>query len=264
MIEKYMKGFYYSGQIALVYEELKDLDDITKFNDYIDRIKSYRTLEDEAYNELSLEDVNQYLDRIKDTDLEDDTIYRYKLKLIERKNILTNKDTLSTLIDAIIMLNTLKLMNRKIEKLLTDNIFEPGLIMILKLYFDEVKYTFLASSSYLENIAIKYEYDLRRIPDINLLEIYPPYLQEEYLTIQTVLTEKAIEYIKKEKEENTDSIENIFMGLMQEANFEIIINYLDKKRLGYVIKKYNEEKKKNRNIRNILVKKREKIINKGE
>lgn len=262
MIEKYMKGFYYSGQIALVYEELKDLDDITKFNDYIDKIKSYRVLEDEAYNGLSLEDVNKYLDRIKDTDLEDDTIYRYKLKLIERENILTNKDTLSTLIDAIIMLNTLKLMNRKIEKLLTDNIFEPGLIMILKLYFDEVKYTFLASSSYLENIAIKYEYDLRGIPDINLLEIYPPYLQEEYLTIQTVLTEKAIEYIKKEKEDNTDSIENIFMGLMQEANFEVIINYLDKKRLGYVIKKYNEDKKKNKNIRNILVKRREKIINK--
>lgn len=279
MFNRYTKGFAYSAQISSIYDEIIDMElgefDFHKYSILIDKIKQIKELENDAYNMLSLEDVERYLINIDEEEIDSDrAIERYYFKLSERRKILIGDDIynekylISDVINSVILINSLEKLNEKIIHISNQNfnsIDENVIANSLLFFYNTSKYTFLSSSSFIEDLMLSYGFNLWKMPKINLYNILKDY--DVDLTIQTVSAMKAIQYMKKisdcDDEEEID-IEKLYIMLLNMTHFEVLISYLDKHRLAYIIREFNASNfKKNKNnvssVRKILIKRKEEL-----
>ena len=182
VFSKYNKGFAYSAQISSLYDEIIDMElgefDFYKYCILIDKIKQVKSLEEDAYNMLGLDDVEKYLTNICDDEIDSDrAIERYYFRLSERKKILIGNDIydskylISDVINSVILINSLEKLNEKIIYISNqkfNNANENVLANSLLFFYNTSKYTFLSSSSFIEDLMLSYGFNLWKIPKIDI------------------------------------------------------------------------------------------------
>lgn len=238
------------SMIALsYYEKLINLtnnymEDSYEYDEIIEKLKEMIMLENKEYNSISIDVINNYFSNLDFNKINTSLEERMFNKLSWRKKVLdgeTKTDDmaiLSDVIDSKILIDTLKLVNIKINAIDEDN----DMLTVLREYHRNSKYTYLSSNNYLELLSIAYNFDIDKIPSINFSDI------EKLYGINFVNSSGKIFYYYIIDGMNylatinhNDKALEAYLSLMELSRIEVLLKYIDKDMLISIMEVYNKE-----------------------
>ena len=259
---------YYQKLVNLILEGKEDNDE---YNDILDKIKHIVKVEKKAYSNISLETINEYY---KNTDFDGDNPIENRTfsRLSEREKVLNDKQRLdddsllSSVLDAKITIDMIKLVYQKLINLKEENIDEDTYFSLM-MYYHVSKFTYLTDSSFIEKIALEHNFNVEEIPTISFEEINKAFGIDLHNDLMEILYLNIYEELSALYElSEKDPILNTYSALTELSRIEVMLSYLDEKTLDRLINSYNQEygdsKKETMINANNLIKKRKKEFKK--
>ena len=274
MSEELSKLSMIAKSITNYYQELENLiyEDLTRNEEYEEIIKRIQELikyENEEYAKVNLETIKTYFKQIHNKD-ESLVKQRIQNRLNERLEILTNEPQtddgklLSNIIDAKIMIDTLKIVEKRIENIKQENIHDPRFNTLIQ-YYESSKLTYLTNTSYLENIALKHSFDIKNIEEISIDKINNEFNIDLIRDFSNMLQINILTGLTTLKEINTyDEILNTYLALTELSRIEALLSYLDKNNIEKLLEiykfVYGDSKEETMTTANALIRKRKKEL----
>lgn len=232
---------YYQKLVNLIYEGNKNNDE---YNEILEKIKEIIKLEKESYNNIDLKTIKDYYNEIN-LDGDNPIENRCFSRLSEREKSLcgeprsNNGMLLSVVIDGKIMIDVLKLVHKRLHELKEEDINAYENLMM---YYEVSKFTYLTDSSFLEDLALKYDFNVEEIPSLSFEEISKSFnidIKNNFMEIiyLNIFTELNALYEISEK----DKMLNTYLALTELSRIEVLLSYLDEKTLDRLINAYQEE-----------------------
>ncbi len=222
------------------------LDESDEFKELIDKINNAIRVENEMYENISLDEINKCLDDIKDIKIADDLIARYYSKLNYQKRIkdggkvIDDRILLSALISAKISIDLLKILENMINNLETNEKIDENDIYMLKMHHINNKYLYFTSNNFLERYAIEYNFDINKIPAISFRDIEEKFNVSFINNIGIIFTNYVIDSMNEIKNLKSDNKYYLsYKSMMELARVEAILPYLDIKAIKNIEDKYD-------------------------
>ena len=242
-IEIYNEGFNISYQICLLYEKLKYIKEEDSESIFI-LIEKLISIENKIYGRLSMDEVKKYQQSI---DIIDNIpIKRYINKLYTREiNILNTTNNkydylkINSYIEAIINIDTLSLLYKKLTSFKTSKISSQDQKFLKELFncFNQMKFDYLNTFKLSEDYSLPKRYNFNKISPINMGSI-PEIAYNNYLFIP--YANFAIKYIIENHDKPKNPV-NILNNLYYISVLEIILSIVDYNSLREIVNYCNSE-----------------------
>lgn len=264
MSENLQNAFLVSIMIANYYDKLikytiTDEEDSEEYLECIKNIQKAKITEKEMYQRLQFKEIVDYLNSKKfkedinsNATLAQVRIFKKLVKAGEKyfEENIYNNNPLSNTIDNAISVEALKKTYRLIEDLDEYTVDDTQVLYQLKAHNKICKYAHLIDDDNMEDIALKYNFDIEKISLKTLKQIKEENKNKRNQPIMPIL------YIKFFKELNSleninfnEPVLNTYYGYIILTKIEIILNNLDKKTLEKIISKCERDyKNKNSEI----------------
>lgn len=228
------------------------LEDSIEFLNEVEELREYITYENEEYERITKEEIDSYFEAIKDIDIHNSLDAREYLKLKETRRIkegahIVGDTPLSSIISSKMLIDALKYTSNKIEDMLYDGELPEEDIKKLKMYLNRYKYNYLNANKYIENIALKANFNIAKIETYSFYEIESIFNIKFVKEAQKVFYEYLIGVIADiTNQKENDRYFNTFMSLIYYGKFKSIFPYLNKENLEklktYLNNNYQHEK----------------------
>ena len=205
-----------------------------EYNIIIKKLEEYLPKEKKEYNKLTLSETNYLINEINKIDEDTLTIKRYRNKLLERRqqiedNFLNSKAiSIINILDNQITIETLKKVNTKIATLRKIGITDEHFIASIKRYHNSIKYLYLTSNTFLEELSLKHKYDIEEIPNIKV-----KYENKDLVPkIEEYENDRATDNIIDSMEvlDNTifaNPILNTYMSMIELSHIEVLLSKIN-------------------------------------
>ena len=251
----YIMVQYYNKLIKLANDFLEDSFE------YIELVKMIREkviVENNAYANMTKEDIEICLNEIKNQEINNDLLARYYSKLNYQKRIkdggkvLDNSVLLSGVISAKISIDLLKKLDTIINNIDNNpNISEED-AYILKLYHITNKFMYFTSNTYLEKYALQYNFNIESMPSIEFSDIEKKYNVRFVDNITSVLANYIIDGINELVNlKSDDEYYRTYKSLTELSRFEVMLPYLNINSIKLIENSYNKENDTDITIRKI-------------
>ena len=221
--------------VSCYYKRLMDLatnnmENTEEQKDIIYKLKKAINGEKNIYEGLTKEDYDELINYYQDHELEnsmDARIYT-KIRNYQRLNmpnavVFDGDILLSSAITTKLLIDVLKLTNKRIDNL--DDYDKD----IIKIYSNIMKYTYLSSNCYIENLALKNNYNIEDMPVINF------YMIEKVSNVKFMdyAQDLFMQYIRDSIEElnnvdEDDEYLNKYTEILELSRIEVMLPYLNK------------------------------------
>ena len=254
--------------VELFYVTLRELsfedkEDTEEFRSIVLKLRSIIPNENKIYSELSNEDIVFALNSFIKTETDNlvkQRIYSRIKDLYRKRTNTTTVTELGNIISTKILIDVLKELNRKLYGLIDSNLETEEQERLLS-YANVYKYNYLTANPFIEDLALKANFNIEALPDIKFDEVEKSF----QLKFVEKSTELFLSYVKDSiKElisaESRDEYLNVHVTLFEISRVEVMLPYLTKSNLedlSHFIETL-EYKNKDVAIRNIkkLIKKR--------
>ena len=239
MTQKLQSAYIASTIIEKFYDKLREIsclqnEDSSEYTTIINKLKKSVIAEDMIYDELSLEEATTAYNKLNENKTSDPVGVRMRYKLsqaiIKKQNTSINI-VLSNMISSKIIIDVLKRVTLKIAKL-SETAVGEGFIDILLLYNDIYKYSYLTSNSYIEKLALEYEYDILSLPDIHFSDVEKKYgilFVKESSNIALNYIEGSIRELLDMRTD--DEHLKVYVMILEVSRIEVMLPYLNKESL---------------------------------
>jgi hypothetical protein len=239
MTQKLQSAYIASTIIEKFYDKLREIsclqnEDSSEYTTIINKLKKSVIAEDMIYDELSLDEATTAYNKLNENKTSDPVGVRMRYKLsqaiIKKQNTSINIE-LSNMISSKIIIDVLKRVTLKIAKL-SETAVGEGFIDILLLYNDIYKYSYLTSNSYIEKLALEYEYDILSLPDIHFSDVEKKYgilFVKESSNIALNYIEGSIRELLDMRTD--DEHLKVYVMILEVSRIEVMLPYLNKESL---------------------------------
>ena len=280
MNNKYKRGFIISSLIISYYNKLKmyavnDMEDGLEYVNVLDRIRELISVEDDEYRKLDIFEVSSYISSFDNHEegLANERYYNKlinQIKVLEEENeYVIDKDVLlSTVIDSKIIIDTYKLVCERMDNFTNNNYEYDSDIENLVNYHKISKFYYLTSNNYIEKLALKYNFDIAKIPTLSF-----KYIQDEFKVnflnnAHSTFSYYIIDSMKYLENINTnEGILNTYLSLFEISRIEVLLSYLNMKEVNAIMNIWNSyygNKNNNDalvNVKKIIRKRKEELNN---
>ena len=271
MNENIIKTKFASMLVEMYYNKIRSLlcakqEDTSEFKDLVIKLRNCVNVENNEYHLLSEKDIRTIFMELDKNGIDNNVDVRVSNKIINEKKLrgnfkVKNGVMLSDAITTKVIIDILKRIDKKIEFLKTEGELNDEDIFTLEIYNNAHKINYLSSNNYIEAIALKYFFNVTRIPTIYFNEI------EEKFEMNFVTQSKQIflNYAKDSIQEianfkNNNEYLTAYASLFELSRTEVILEYLDydnvKKLLAFLDYNYESDNNEMLNTAKILIKKR--------
>ena len=271
MNENIVKTKLASMLVEMYYNKIRSLlcakqEDTSEFKDLVIKLRNCVNVENNEYHLLSEKDIRTIFMELDKNGIDNNVDVRVSNKIINEKKLrgnfkVKNGVMLSDAITTKVIIDILKRIDKKIEFLKTEGELNDEDIFTLEIYNNAHKINYLSSNNYIEAIALKYFFNVTRIPTIYFNEI------EEKFEMNFVTQSKQIflNYAKDSIQEianfkNNNEYLTAYASLFELSRTEVILEYLDydnvKKLLAFLDYNYESDNNEMLNTAKILIKKR--------
>ena len=271
MNENIVKTKFASMLVEMYYNKIRSLlcakqEDTSEFKDLVIKLRNCVNVENNEYHLLSEKDLRTIFTGFDKNGINNNVDVRVSNKIINEKKLrgnfkVKNGVMLSDAITTKVIIDILKRIDKKIEFLKTEGELNDEDIFTLEIYNNAHKINYLSSNNYIEAIALKYFFNVTRIPTIYFNEI------EEKFEMNFVTQSKQIflNYAKDSIQEianfkNNNEYLTAYASLFELSRTEVILEYLDydnvKKLLAFLDYNYESDNNEMLNTAKILIKKR--------
>ena len=257
--------------VELYYDKIRKmlcakLDDESEFNDLFNKLKRCVKIENEEYHNLSEKDLRTIFYDLMKNGVNSGIDARIANKIVSEKKLRENYKTkngfmLSDAITSKVLIDILKRMEKNIERIKNEDILSYEEMYMLEAYNAAHKLNYFSSNNYIEFIALKYSFDINKIPLIYFDEI-----EEEFgMTFLDESKEVFLKYAKDSVKEiasikSGDLYYMTYNALFNLSRTEVILEYLDynnvKKLLNFLDNNYNTDNNEVLGIAKQLIRKR--------
>ena len=271
MNENIVKTKLASMLVEMYYNKIRSLlcakqEDTSEFKDLVIKLRNCVNVENNEYHLLSEKDIRTIFMELDKNGIDNNVDIRVSNKIINEKKLrgnfkVKNGVMLSDAITTKVIIDILKRIDKKIEFLKTEGELSDEDIFTLEIYNNAHKINYLSSNNYIEAIALKYFFNVSRIPTIYFNEI------EEKFEMNFVTQSKQIflNYAKDSIQEianfkNDNGYLTAYASLFELSRTEVILEYLDydnvKNLLAFLDYNYESDNNEMLNTAKILIKKR--------
>lgn len=271
MNENIIKTKLASMLVEMYYNKIRSLlcakqEDTSEFKDLVIKLRNCVNVENNEYHLLSEKDLRTIFTGLDKNGIDNNVDIRVSNKIINEKKLrgnfkVKNGVMLSDAITTKVIIDILKRIDKKIEFLKTEGELSDEDIFTLEIYNNAHKINYLSSNNYIEAIALKYFFNVSRIPTIYFNEI------EEKFEMNFVTQSKQIflNYAKDSIQElanfkNDNEYLTAYASLFELSRTEVILEYLDydniKNLLAFLDYNYESDNNEILNTAKILIKKR--------
>ena len=271
MNENIIKTKLASMLVEMYYNKIRSLlcakqEDTSEFKHLVIKLRNCVNVENNEYHLLSEKDIRTIFTEFDKNGIDNNVDVRISNKIINEKKLrgnfkVKNGVMLSDAITTKVIIDILKRIDKKIEFLKTEGELNDEDIFTLEIYNNAHKINYLSSNNYIEAIALKYFFNVSRIPTIYFNEI------EEKFEMNFVTQSKQIflNYAKDSIQEianfkNDNEYLTAYASLFELSRTEVILEYLDydnvKNLLAFLDYNYESDNNEMLNTAKILIKKR--------
>ena len=271
MNENIVKTKLASMLVEMYYNKIRSLlcskqSDTSEFKDLVIKLRNCVNVENNEYHLLSEKDIRTIFMELDKNGIDNNVDIRVSNKIINEKKLrgnfkVKNGVMLSDAITTKVIIDILKRIDKKIEFLKNEGELSDEDIFTLEIYNNAHKINYLSSNNYIEAIALKYFFNVSRIPTIYFNEI------EEKFEMNFVTQSKQIflNYAKDSIQEianfkNDNGYLTAYASLFELSRTEVILEYLDydnvKNLLAFLDYNYESDNNEMLNTAKILIKKR--------
>ena len=271
MNENIVKTKLASMLVEMYYNKIRSLlcakqEDTSEFKDLVIKLRNCVNVENNEYHLLSEKDVRTIFMELDKDGINNSTDVRVSNKIITEKKLrdnikIKNGILLSDAITSKVLIDILKRIEKKIELLKNEGELTDEDIFTLEIYNNAHKINYLSSNNYIEAIALKYFFNVSRIPTIYFNEIEEKFEMNFVTQSKQIFLNYAkdsIQEIANFKNDNEDL--TAYATLFELSRTEVILEYLDydnvKKLLAFLDYNYDSDDNEMLNTAKILIKKR--------
>ena len=241
-------SYYYYHRLKKL--SCADQEETDEYLEIIDKLKKVIKAENEVYAGLSERDLRTCSLEIDTYGINNEMDSRkyMKIQFEERKRkhfVLKNGVLLSDAISSKILIDILKGIEKKIEEFSTnpESVIED--ICMLQFYHNIHKYDYLTSNNYIEALALRYDFDISRIPALYFTDIENKFDVEFVKNLQPIF----LNYAKESLEELTtidtdDRYFQTYISLFELMRLNVVLENLNydtvKQLLGYFNDNYDD------------------------
>lgn len=218
----------------LINMDYADLAGSSEYQEMITKLERYISVEADYYSMLTSDDINNYFNLLKNVtsfnNQVDGRIYTRMndIRRIRMNNPLVNdKVLLSSIISSKLTIDILKNVNAKIADLAKNKELDDTDVYMLELYHKRYKYHYLTSNSYIEDLSLKNNFDIEKLPSYTYYEVEREYGFEFVDNIQN----NFYDYVMASLDElsgiqSNDKYLVSYISLFELARIEAVIPYL--------------------------------------
>ena len=248
-MSEYVMGLGITVKICKLYDKLVSLvmsgnEFNDEFNEIVLELKELINKENVVYNKLDETSGYKYYNKYQDVDIASlDTFKsRYYSKLKERINIIdgTNDSgypfSLETAIMGKILIDSIKKIENDIISKIDYNA-EECIYNLLYSFHKSYKYTLISMNSFLERLAIDFNFDISLIPNISFERIKENFECNNRFNnyLDNILLIMAKDILKIMYDNNNLDIVSIYSNLLSISQLDIITSYLSKESLNKLL-----------------------------
>ena len=242
MPEELKKVILLSEEITMQYVKLTGLmideeTDTEEFEDTLTKIKELLDEEQEVYSKINLDTIEGYFkvyNLLEDTPIENRVLERLK----ERKNVIldvpriNDYTTIGSVIGAKIVIDTIILMEKRINSLVKENSTDEG-VNLIKMYHKSALFAHLTNSTYIEKRSLEYDFDVESMPPISFEEINKQFDANIPNDIQNTIIKHILEDLISLNDINLpDRFVATYIALFELSRIETMLEYLNKNSLN--------------------------------
>ena len=218
-------------------------EESVEFNEIIKKIKKTIVLEKEAYNEISLLDIDTFF---ANYDYEDKKALDIRMfeRLQERKALLIgeikNNDgiLLKNVFNCKMTIDTYKLIRSKILAIKKEYENDERFKQLI-FYHHISKFSLFTSNSYMEDYILKYNFDIKKTPSIKFEEINKLFSIDTLELLSESLSSNICDELDSINQiNNRDQILNTYSALSALSRIEVSLNCLNQNQVKNIINKY--------------------------
>lgn len=249
-MSEYIMGLGISVKICKLYDDLvslvlADSEFCPEFNKKVLELEELIDKENDVYNKLDEDNVYKFYNNLNGIDMTnlDSIKNRYYSKIKERMNVIDGSNdsdypfSLETAIMGKILLDTIKKIEYDINLNINDN-DKDSIYNLLYSFHKSYKYTLISMNSFLERLAIDFNFNISLIPDISFDKIKDNFdcNSKFYNYLDNVLLIISIDIFKNisDNKDNLD-ITSIYSNLLSITELDIITSYLSNKSLNKLL-----------------------------
>ncbi len=248
--------------------ELMGMTDSSEYANVATRLAKKTKVENMLYDEFTAEEIDKYLLELSEREELDKIEARSYLKLKERKKELTGglmvgeHTLLSSVISSKLYIDILKDVDAKIASLADNEQIDDDDIETLRTYHINYKYHYLSANKFLEQIAIKHNFNISNLPEFSFSEIEEAYNVKFMNSIQNILYDYVTSAIQELVNYDADDKYLLsYISIFEVARVKVMLPYLAEDKLDKVLELFEENKysyDKNGALRKVkkLIKKR--------
>ena len=253
-MSEYIMGLGITVKICKLYDKLVSLvmsgnEFNDEFNEIVLELKELINKENVVYNKLDETSGYKYYNKYQDVDIISlDTFKsRYYTKLKERINIIDGSNdsgypfSLETAIMGKILIDSIKKIENDIVSKIDYN-DDECIYYLLYSFHKSYKYTLISMNSFLERLAIDFNFDILMIPNISFERIKDNFECNNkfynYLDNILLIMAKDILKIINDNTSNLDII-SIYSNLLSISQLDVITSYLSKESLNKLLNYLN-------------------------
>jgi len=280
-IKVYEKGYNISNRINQKYDDLailymKGMYNTEEYKKCINDIKVLISNEKYIYDELTEDEAKEYflelynikLETLDNIDTNNLSVFKryymniyFKSGFNEDKDFIQNDMNADDKMNGMITLEALKNTYNLIKQTSTNDKQEENFKNELLMIFSYSAPSVCSLYRYSENIALKYNLDFMKIPQIDIKSYFSNDIEKKTLLIQNA-KEDIIGFLNYKDEKTT--AENVFIMLFISSKLEIYLDSLTSDELKHLLNFYNQisilyqDTFVDNTIRNIFIKKMKK------
>lgn len=216
------------------------LEDNPNFLKEINILKKYTKIEMDEYAKLSDELIYNYLNTHNVNSSDNSLERRVYFRISERKNVIDSRKngfnfigpSLSSVIASKVAIDIIKDVDESIDNLTQNYLDDEDDSKVLRLYLMQHKYTLLTCDSFSEMIALDNNFDVKKMPKIDLYAFgrktgVPLVPAAQNVFVGMILS--AIESIVSVS--GNDLYHDSYLSMMEVARVKSLLPYLDKEHL---------------------------------
>ena len=219
-----------------------DMDDSDEYNDLIEKLKSYVTVENEYYLNLTAEELNRYFELIGNTtkfsnhfDARIYTRMNETKKKYEGTPVIDGNILLSSIISSKITIDVLKGVERKINALGESDEFDSQDMLMMHMYSKRYKLHYLTTNFFIERLALEHNFDIEALPTYTYQDIEKRFGVRFINNIQNNFCDYVISSLDELANLNTDDkYLLIYTKFFEIARIEAMLPYLNLESLNKI------------------------------
>ncbi len=245
--------------IHYYYHKLEELscdeeEGTIEYIEIVDKLKKAIAAENEVYAGLSERDLRTcYLEAETFGVSDQMALRRYsKVECEEKKRKGSKQKNGVLLSDAIatkMLIDILKGLEKKVEEFSTnpDSVIED--IHMLRLYHHVHKYKYLSSNSYMESLALKYDFDVNRIPSMYFTDIENRFDVDFVKKLQPIFLDYAKDSLEElQAVDMEDRYLYMYVSLFELVRLNVALENINYETLVQLLDYFNERYEDNDNI----------------